>query len=169
MSNVPDNFNPNDLLKEVFTAIGQLGDALEGEAVEQQVEIGATLWAITERANKTMEQAKDALRDEAERVLGGPGTHTFDGVGATQAMVSIPKPSLRLQKGADIDMLKKILGGDFERFFEEHVSYTPKSDFTERRAADSDPTHTAMLDKFVDAVPNTPRVTFRRMDHAASG
>ena len=163
------NVNPTDLLGEITTRIQQLEDSIEGQPVADQVEIGAALWAVTEAATTAMESAKKDIRDEAVEQLAGPGTHTFNGTGATQAMVNIPNPSLRLQKDADIELLQKILGGDFERYFDIKTTYTPRKEFNERRASDKDATHTAMLDKFVDTVPNTPRVTFRRMDHAATG
>lgn len=161
--------NPNDLLGEILSRIQQLEDTIEGQPVEEQVEVGAALWAVYERASQAMETAKKDLREAALEKLGGPGAHTFNGTGATEAMVTIPNPSLRLQKDADVALLKKVLGGDFGRYFDEKVSYVPRKEFNERRASDKDATHAAMLDKYVDTVPNTPRVTFRRMDHAVSG
>jgi len=164
-----NNINPNDLLGEIISRITQLEDSIEGQPVEDQVEIGAALWAVTERATQAMEQAKKDIRDEAVEQLGGPGTHTFNGNGTTQALVTIPNPSLKLQKDADVELLQKILGGDFDRYFDTKTTYSPRKEFNERRASDKDGTHTAMLDKYVDVMPNTPRVTFRRMDQAATG
>lgn len=160
---------PNDLLGEIVSRIQQLEDGIEGQTVEEQVEIGAALWAVNERAVAAMETAKKDIREEAVEQLTGPGTHTFAGTGATQAMVSIPNPSLRLQKDADIELLQKVLGGDFDRYFDTKTTHTPRKEFNERRASDQDASHTAFLDKFVDVVPNTPRVTFRRMDHTTTG
>lgn len=154
-----------DLLLEIVNRISQLEEALEGQPVEDQVEIGAALWTVTERSNQAMEAAKKDIREQAVQKLGGPGNHTFNGSGTTQAVVNIPNPSLRLQKDADISLLQKILGSNFDRYFSTKTSYTPCKEFNDRRASDKDAVHTAMLDKCVDVIPSTPRVTFRRMDH----
>lgn len=158
--------SPFDLTGNVMNTLEDFEGLLSNSDLDMQVEVGSLLDSIIARANTVAERARTSLRDAAVNHLKGPGTHTFNGAGASQATVIIPNPSLRLQKDADVDLLKKMLGGEFERFFSEETKYTLRSEFKDRRASCTDPSHSALLDKFVVAVENTPRVLFKRMDHA---
>lgn len=163
MSNDP-NMNATDLMGEVIERIDRMEDALEGQPIEDQIELGSLLWTVQERVKKSMETAKAEVREHAVEEIGGPGSQTFVGSDKSEATVTIPDPSPSLQKDADIDLLRKVMGGEFDRYFEEITTFKVKKEFHERRAAAKDPTHVALIDKYVDITPHTPRVAFKRMD-----
>jgi len=142
----------DDLLK-------QLEDSLEGAALEELVQIGDFLWHFVNKANSVMGPIKLALRDEAcDQIT--TGRLQIDGHGGTSCTVTIPKPSLRIKKGADLVALKALLNEKFEEVFEKETKYKPKSNIEEVCLSLPEELRDSVLG-VLDSHENTPRVSFK--------
>ena len=142
----------NDLLK-------QLEGALEGATIEEVVQIGDFLWRFVNKANSVMGPIKLALREEAcEQIT--TGSFQINGHGGTACTVTIPKPSLRIKKGADLVALKALLNEKFEEIFEKETKYKPKPNIEETCLSLPEDLRDSVLG-VLDSHENTPRVSFK--------
>lgn len=127
----------------------------------QAVDLGHKIDSIIKEAEKALEPIKGVLREKAIQAHGGdPGAEHFDGSDGCRCTVSIPKPATVVRKDADMDSLKRILGTEFDRFFETFVSYKPRDTFGSRVAGASTDHQNAVLEA-VDVKEGTPRVFFK--------
>lgn len=142
--------------------IKNLEAMVPGKTLNEKVEIGSILWDLGAAIEKALDGIKKEVRSEAvTRLKGAPGVETLTGTYAGTCAVTIPKPSTRVVKGADMASVKAVLGSDFSLFFEEVTTYKPRNEFTER-FTDLDAVEQQVLLKSVEQKENTPRVSFRR-------
>jgi len=143
--------------------IKNLEAMIPGKPLNEKVEIGSILWDLGAAIDKALDGIKKEVRTEAvARLKGSPGIETLPGTYAGTCAVTIPKPSTRVVKGADMASVKSVLGSDFSLFFEEVTTYKPRSEFTERVTEMTDADQQQILLKSVEQKENTPRVSFRR-------
>ena len=146
---------------QVQDLLEQLERSLETASVEDVVQIGDFLWRLVNRANEVMSPIKEALREEAHNQMGPrPGSLQIYGHEKTACMVTVPKPSIRLKKGADLVHLQSVLGEHFEDIFTREVKYKPKPDIEETCLTLPDTLRDSVM-KVLDHVENTPRVSFK--------
>lgn len=131
--------------------------------LEERIAAGARLWNLIEEAEAALAPLKQSLRDEARARLGNdPGSIHLEGDGMTRAVVTVPKPSYTVAKGADMSAVKQLLGAAFDSFFEEVVTYKVRSStINAGKIASLNPTaRDTALSVIVQADP-TPRVAFK--------
>ena len=128
------------------------------------VEVGTLLWDLINAADKALKEIKKTCRQEAwEAQKGAVGTHVIDGSDLGEASVNIPQAVWKLKKGKDIDGLKSAMGSNFSLFFEETVTFKPRSEWdTLVSQPGVDPLHKQLLMDAVNREEPTPRVSFRR-------
>jgi hypothetical protein len=141
--------------------------SLEASSIEHKVEIGSVLWQLVDRVGDVLDEIKQDMRVVAVTELKGQVGHTtLEGDDLGEATVTIPKASLRVPRGTNLDDLKRVLGSDFGLFFEETLTIKPRTEFEERAMALTNPLHQQILHNSVARVEPTPRVSFKR--HKAS-
>ena len=106
---------PGQILNEVQNLLTALGPCLVGKTQPELVRLGADLWAVSNKLTALTEAIKDKLR---ESVPPTPGQHTLKGPGA-MCFATVPTHKPVLRKGVDAVALKRVLGPDFYRVFEE--------------------------------------------------
>jgi len=130
-----------------------------GMSVEDAVTLGGILAGTVKKANNALEPLKGALREVAvDQANGSPGPQYFVSPDGSKCTVVIPKTTLQIRKGTDIEDLKGTLGDAFDAFFETKVKYSPRKDF-QRVASKHAHAKTAMA--VVDFTDGTPRVSFK--------
>ena len=129
----------------------------------EQVELGAALWDIINRAGKLIDPIKDRLRHEAiEHLHGNEGAHEFVGINGGKATVQIPKASTKVRKGADMKRLEGQMGTDlFDQAFTTTTTYKVKPALNDTMTKVATTTADSILD-VIEVSENTPRVNFRR-------
>jgi len=129
----------------------------------EQVELGAALWDIINRAGKLIDPIKDRLRHEAvEHLHGNEGAHEFVGTNGGKATVQIPKASTKVRKGADMQGLKADMGEDlFDQAFTTTTTYKVKPALNATMTKVATTTADSILE-VIEVSENTPRVNFRR-------
>jgi hypothetical protein len=146
-----------------LSEVERLKGMLQGADTDYSVEIGSILWFLGDAIGSVLDGIKKDLRAEASTQLGGgTGTASFDGTDLGTASVNVPKASLRVPKGKDLDAIKSAIGGDFTLFFEEVTTYKPRAEFDERVTNLTNPLHQQILLNSIERVEPTPRVSFRR-------
>ena len=146
---------------QIRTLLEDLERALETASVEDTVQIGDFLWRFVNRANEVMSPIKETLREEAYNQMGPrSGSFQIHGHEKTSCMVTVPKPSIRIKKGADFEGLKEALGEHFEKVFAKEVKYKPKPNIEEVCLALPDALRDSVMN-VLDHVDNTPRVSFK--------
>jgi hypothetical protein len=147
----------------LLSEVERLKGMLQGADTDYSVEIGSILWFLGDAIGSVLDGIKKDLRAEASTQLGGgTGTASFDGTDLGTASVNVPKASLRVPKGKDLDAIKSAIGGDFTLFFEEVTTYKPRAEFDERVTNLTNPLHQQILLNSIERVEPTPRVSFRR-------
>ena len=146
---------------QVQDLLEQLETSLDSASTEDLVQIGDFLWRLVNRANEVMSPIKKALRDEAnEQMASGSGSIHIRGHDHTTCMVTVPKPSLRIKKGADLVSLKAALKERFEDLFQSETKYKPKPDIEEACLALPENLRDSVMNT-LDLIENTPRVSFK--------
>ena len=130
----------------------------------EQVELGAALWDIINRAGKLIDPIKSRLRQEAiEHLHGNEGAHEFVGTNGGKATVQIPKASTKVRKGADMVGLKASMGEDlFDQAFTTTTSYKVKPGLNDMVTKVAASFEVDSLFDVIEVSENTPRVNFRR-------
>lgn len=155
--------NTRTVCDSLLAQVESLKSQLATIATEDKVEIGSVLWAVGDAISDALSGIKKELRVEATTQLGGAtGSTNFDGTDLGTASVNVPKASLRVPKGKDMDTIKAAIGSDFALFFEEVTTYKPRSEFDKRVPTLNNPLHQQILLNAVERVEPTPRVSFRR-------
>ena len=153
-------------IKGVLAALaGTHIDDLEGLSLQDQVEIGAALWDIINRANTLIDPIKASLRKEAIDALNGcEGAKEFLGTGGkAKATVQIPKPSTKVRKSVDMVALKEQVGESlFDEVFTTNTSYKVKATMTQTITKLGSVSSRDSLMDAIEVTDNTPRVNFRR-------
>ena len=150
-----------DNLTQIRGLIREVVDALDDDSLEDSVEVGTVLASVVRIANESLTGIKSTLRTAAlTNLRGQPGVETFQGQGNLTVTVAVPAPSLRILKSVDTERLKRVLGDDFDKFFETRVTYKPRPDLGERimDLPAGDTKNTLLL--ALEEVDNTPRVSF---------
>jgi hypothetical protein len=146
---------------QVQDLLSQLEKTLDTASTEDLVQIGDFLWRLVSRANEVMSPIKIALRDEAyEQMASGSGSVQICGHEHTTCMVTVPKPSLRIKKGADLVSLKAALKERFDDLFLKEVKYKPKPDIEEACISLPEDLRDSVMNT-LDHIENTPRVSFK--------
>lgn len=150
------------LIQEFNARLAVMRDSLDGAPLEHAVEIGTALSAMIKAAEGIQSTIKETLRDAAVLQLQQqPGSVTLEGTGTGRVTVTVPRPKLRLTKAADIDLLQKVLGDQFDLYLETMTSYKPRDVAGDLIAAMEDgPAKTVMLSA-VEQFEGTPRVSFK--------
>lgn len=148
--------------KQILTNLDEMTTDIESKPLEEQVEIAAALHALSRRLSDRIKPVKKSLRGaiEAEGIV--TGTKHFDGVLNGRATVTIPDVGYSIDKDADIDLLKTVLGDAFDAYFETSVSYKVRKDAPEKidKIASEDKRDLVM--KHVKRKEYAPRVAFHR-------
>jgi hypothetical protein len=143
--------------------VDALEDLLKAASPERLVEIGSILWDVGNRVNHLLEGIKRRLREVAiKRTEGSAGLVILAGDDRGEVSVTIPEAVLKVPKGTRLEEIRSLLGGDFDLFFEETVTFKPRKDFEERVLNVDNPLHQGILHNSVERAEDTPRVSFRR-------
>ena len=131
--------------------------------LEDRIAAGARLWSLIEEAERALAPLKTCLRDEARARLGNdPGSIHLEGDGMTRAVVTVPKPSYTVAKGADMPAVKQLLGAAFDALFEEVVTYKVRAaTLNAGKIASLNPSARDTALSVIVQVDPTPRVAFR--------
>lgn len=155
--------SPRTVHQNLHLELEQIKTLVQEAALDAKVEYGSILWNLGDQINEVLDLIKEELRKETKTRLGDtPGQETFEGDDLGAAVVTAPKPSLRVPKGKDIAPLKAALGSDFSLFFEEVTTFKPRKEFDERVTALSNPLHQQILLNSIERVDPTLRVSFKR-------
>ena len=154
-----------DELFSVARDVERLGRELDAKLgqmpAEEIVEVGHKLWLLARKATAALGGLKEALRNEGLARGGGtPGSVNIDASDGSCCRVVIPKPSVVLKKGTDMDGLKTILGADFDLFFETVVAYKPRTGLRSRVASKGTTSQTQAVLDAVAVVEGTPKIYF---------
>lgn len=151
------------LLVEFRSRIRGLVESLDTDSEADSVEVGTALAAIVTAATDALKNIKEDLRERAQQELKHePGSVAFNGTDIGQVTVVVPSPKMQLVKGADAEMLKIVLGDEFDKFFVTKVKYEPVKEAGEMVM--NLPTGKAkdLLLYSLQESPQTPRVSFRK-------
>jgi len=120
-------------LDEIRTLLQRLAqEDLEDAPVDELVEVGTVLNGAASSVKKALDEIKKALRlRAAEELNHKPGSVTLEGTDIGRTTVTVPSPQLTLAKGTDPAVLQRILGADFDIFFETRTTYLPRSNAAE--------------------------------------
>jgi hypothetical protein len=157
--------NYTETIKGALAALdGHHPDDMGELELTEQVELGAALWDIINRAGKLIDPIKERLRQEAiEHLNGNEGAHEFVGVNGGKATVLIPKASTKVRKGADMEALKEHMGEDlFDQAFTTTISYKVKPGLSDSATKIAASFEVDSLFNVIEISENTPRVNFRR-------
>lgn len=142
--------------------------------VAEAAAVALALAARRTAIDEALEPLKSFIRREAQEERDGPDDVVeFDGVDgdANAGVVSVTFQAARptLSKTAREATLRRLLGPEFDLYFEAKMTLEPKRDFTEvcERRRKEHPTEVAAAMRAVDLVEPTPRVGFRPLSSAA--
>ena len=159
-SATPETRNAHKILLESIVA---LSEQLANGDLPFKIEVGSLLWDLSNAIDKVMKGIKSAAREEAWDELGGAvGSTTLTGTDLGEATVTIPKATLQLPKGKNVDDIKAAIGGDFSLFFSEETVYKPRPEFEERLKQVQNALHKQILIDAIERKEPTPRVSFKR-------
>lgn len=145
-------------LKAVVLKVDSVGDL----TLEELVEFGHILWAISTFSSKALSPVKDALRDAAiSEAEGKPGPVEFES-GCTSVRVLIQEPRYNLRKGTDVESLREVLGEDlFGEIFSVMQSVRVDTEALDQRFGTiSEEKVKALLDA-IEPRTHKPRVSFK--------
>ena len=156
----------SELLREFDSRLQVMQDSLDGNPpVEHLVEVGTALFLMSEGVKKVLEQVKGSLRQEGlRRLQNQSGVASLDGSREGSATVTVPPSQITLGKDADLLLLKRLLGENFDLCFETVTTteYKPRKVVTRIVAEMPDgPQKTYLLSCLTEA-EGTPRVSFKR-------
>ena len=156
--------NASKLLAEFRSRVRKLTEGIDGSQEADIVDVGTALAAIVTTATDALKGIKEDLRDRARSSLGHqPGSVAFEGLDIGQVAIVVPSPKVQLVKAADPDMLKIVLGDDFDTFFDTKVKYTPKKDATTLVVDLPAGQAKDLLLYSLEEAEQTPRVSFRKV------
>lgn len=136
---------------------------LVNDDIGNAVEVGAILALLIKKAGAIQDGLKERIREEALRRLQNvPGTVDIPGTNKGVVSVTVPSPKLQLSKDADIGLLFKILGDDFDLYFETDVKYKPRNATPSLIESMADGTPKTVLLSSLQENEGTPRVSFKR-------
>jgi hypothetical protein len=159
----PQDFDTRVAHQVLLDGLENLCVAMNGAPLDRKVEVGSILWELGDHINEILNDVKKAIRIEAVARLGGKvGTCVVEGDDRGEASVKVPKATLYVPKGKNVDDLKQALGNDFPFFFEEVVTYKPRKEYEERVGSVGDALRKKILLEAVQRDEPTPRVSFKR-------
>jgi hypothetical protein len=123
---------------------------------EEAVGVGRELWRLVHRAQKALDTVKVIARKNAPEQ---PGVHRIEGEGKSYCTVSVSGPKATMRSGVDIDALRRVLNGDFDRLFATRISIKPRRDFEGEVPGLEDQARSAALNA-VNLSAGKPRVSF---------
>lgn len=163
-SELPDDITELAALQaDLRELVRDLVRGLSEARTSELAEMGSLLATLVKDASLLQEDIKTILRDAAKKELGAePGTVTFDGDSPrTGVSVTIPKPRVQLAKGADMSLVQRLLGPDFDLYFETVVTHKPRPTTPDLIVnLPNNPTKTLLLSA-VEEKEGTPRVSFK--------
>ena len=130
--------------------------------LEARVAAGARLWDLIEKAGDALAPLKEMLRAEGRARLGNtPGSEVIEGTGMTRAVVTVPKPSYQVAKGADMSAVRAEIGEQaFAQLFEEVTTYKVRASNL-NKIASLHPGQSQAALAVITQVDPTPRVAFK--------
>ena len=144
MYSIFSNTDPVDI-STLMTAARSAADAYEDsnavEDPERMAGMALELARLHDQILDVLEPLKEALRSVARGdLVSEDGVVELEGVSESDDLlgrvtVTFPASTVKLNKGADIDRLRRALGPRFSDYFEEATAYTPRKDFKARTAA----------------------------------
>lgn len=140
--------------------VESINEVIGTATIEEKIEMGATLWELSEKINATLESLKKEIRDEAQRTSPGAGEVKLNGLSRGMVVVTTPKPSVSLVKGADVPTLKSVMDYQFSHFFEENTTYKVRPGY-EERVTNLSPDQQQEFFRCIELKDNTPRVSFK--------
>jgi hypothetical protein len=128
-------------------------------STDDAVVLGVLLHRAMRKASGAIEPLKTTLREAAvDEANGAPGPRYFTAPDGSKCTVVIPKTTLSIRKGLDVEDLRSELGKDFDAFFDTKIKYVPRKNF-QKVAATHHLAKAAMA--AVDFTDGTPRVSFK--------
>ena len=151
----------SDNLRQIRILVREVVDGLDPSDMSDTVEVGTALASLVRICNEALGDIKGTFRTAALTALSNrAGTESFAGEDGKAVTVTIPPPQLRILKTVDIDRLRRVLGDDFDKFFETRVTYKPRPGLGERimDLPAGDIKNSLLL--ALEEVDSTPRVSF---------
>ena len=156
------NTDTNTLMIEIQDRIKDLHDSVQDD-MKGAVEVGSTLAVLIKEASVLQDGLKRIIREEAVRQLKDlPGTTTFGGNDRGSVSVTVPATGLQMVKDVDVGLLFKVLGNDFDLYFETNVKYVPRKVAPALIELMEDGTPKTILLSSLQENEGTPRVSFKR-------
>jgi len=149
------------LMTEIEDRIDQLSSLVESN-MEDAVEVGAILSVLIKKTASIQEGFKGIIREEAVRRLNhAPGTVHIDGQDRGSVSVTVSTPKLQLVKDVDVGLLVKVLGEDFDHYFDTRIQYIPRKMVSDLIETMEDGTPKTVLLSSLYENEGTPRVFFK--------
>jgi len=152
----------NNLLAEFRARLRAMEDSLKDAPIAHTVEVGAALATMVKAAETLQEAIKVTIRDAALNDLGNqPGTITLHGTEGGSVSVTVPVSKLRMSKSADAELLQKVLGDQFDLYFETQTTHKPRDMAGDLIAGMPDGSAKTVLLSAIEQFDATPRVSFK--------
>jgi hypothetical protein len=157
----------NQTLEVLLARAAALATSPEAD-VEEAAAVALALAARRTAIDEALEPLKALIRKEAQEERDGPDDVVeFDGVdgdtGAGVVSVTFQAPRPAMSKTAREVTLRRLLGPEFDLYFEVTNTVAPRRDFSEvcDRRKKEHPVEVAAAMRAIDLVEPTPRVGFR--------
>lgn len=152
-----------ELLKNFRATLKALEDSLKDAPQEHVVEVGTTIAAMINSASDILEEVKTNLREDAlSELKHEPGSITFNGKDIGEVTVTVPSPRLQLLKDVDPEVLKTVLGDDFDLYFDTKVRYVPRKTAGPLVMKLASGREKTVLLSSLEEREGTPRVSFKK-------
>lgn len=123
------------------------------------VDLGHKIWEISNTLQNLEEALKGHMRARVTQELGScAGTVRYAGLQGSTCVVRVPKPRVKIRKGADLKGAQETLGKGFEKYFS--TKHTPVRGFLDL-ASEADLDTMGLLQELVDISTDRPRVTYK--------
>jgi len=161
------SYDLNDLLRRAYQLAGD-----ENWGIGDVAGTALALAACREQIDKALEPLKEILREDARAEQEKPDDVVeFDGVGTVNGVfkrhagtisITFQGPRPKVNKGVHVADIRRLLGPDFDEYFEITETVVPRRDFVEQCEARNEdhPVEVTAALTFVEVVDPTPRVGF---------
>jgi len=155
--------NLETLVSTFQELLAEIQDTLNDATVSESVEVGSTLFHLLKEAEAIQDQIKVKLREAAlEDLSHGSGVAKFEGTCDGSVTITVPKAKPRLRKDADIDLLRKALGEDFDLYLETVTNHNIRTITPDLISQMEDGQPKTILLSSIEEVEGTPRVSFQK-------
>jgi hypothetical protein len=125
-------------------------------------EVALQLASLYNEISRAIDPIKERLREDGMKQGGEPGSSvSIDADGGGRVVVTFPKRSLKMAKGADAEGLRAALGDRFDAYFETKTSYAPRKNLEYGLKTASTDAERDLVMRAVETHTPTPRVGFK--------